>query len=72
MPRFILNQNQQANGDQEIHNKTTGCFRMPAPSNQIDLGEYLSCHGAVLEAKLRYPSAKIDGCAHCCPSCHTS
>lgn len=72
MPRFILNQNQQANGDHEIHNATTGCSHMPALANQIDLGTHATCDGAVLEAKRRYPSAKIDGCAYCCPSCHTS
>lgn len=72
MPRFILNKKQQANGDHDVHNKTTGCSHMPALSNQIDLGEHLSSHSAVLEAKRRYPNARIDGCAYCSPSCHTS
>lgn len=72
MPKFILNQTQQPNGDREVHNATTGCSHMPALSNQVDLGIHATCHGAILEAKRRYPNIKIDGCAYCSPSCHTS
>lgn len=74
MQRFILNKNQQANGDYEVHNRTTGCDWMPAPENQIDLGYHPSCHSAVQDAKQRYPGAAsgINGCAYCAPSCHTS
>lgn len=72
MPQFILNQNQQDSGDYEVHNKTTGCPRMPLPENQIDLGTHPSCHGAVANAKARWPNLKIDGCYYCCNECHTS
>ena len=34
MPRFILNQNQQANGDCEAHNAPNGYSHMPAFPNQ--------------------------------------
>jgi hypothetical protein len=72
MPRFILNQNQQPNGDNEVHNTTTGCHKMPALENQIHLGDYPSCHGAVAHAKAQYRNARINGCVHCCTTCHTT
>ena len=72
MPKFILNQKQQPNGDNEVHNKTTGCNYMPAVENQIDLGEHPSCAGAVTLAKAKYGNARINGCKYCCPACHTT
>lgn len=72
MARFILNSNQQPNGDNEVHNATTGCNWMPESQNQINLGEYTSCHGAVAAAKATYSNARINGCIHCCPACHTT
>lgn len=73
MPTFVLNRKQQPNDDYEVHNKTKGCQWMPNPENQIDLGEHSSCHGAVAEAKRRYPEkTRTNGCATCCPECHTS
>lgn len=29
MSKFIINKNQQTNGDHEVHNLTTGCSFMP-------------------------------------------
>lgn len=72
MPQFIVNQNAQANGDHEVHNKTTGCNYMPNLENQIDLGYHNDCHGAVAEAKRRWPNNRINGCYYCCNACHTS
>lgn len=73
MPRFILNNNQQANGDYEVHNTTKGCDWMPDPQNQIDLGWHADCHKAVAFAKTKYPERyRTNGCIHCCPDCHTS
>lgn len=73
MPKFILNKNQQPNGDYEVHNATTGCSWMPEPSNQIDLGNHLTCHGAVAFAKAQYPEKRrTNGCAYCCKACHTT
>jgi hypothetical protein len=72
MPKFIINANPQSNGDYEVHNATTGCSYMPAPSNQIDLGNHADCFGAVREAKSRYPARRINGCFYCCNPCHTS
>ena len=71
MPQFILNKNQQSNGDYEVHNKTTGCNYLPSVQNQVDLGYHLSCKEAVAYAKSQYPKAKINGCLYCCPTCHT-
>lgn len=72
MAKFILNQNQQSNGDYEVHNRTTGCTYMPKVENQIDLGDHITCHGAVAYARGQWPNAKINGCYYCCNSCHTS
>ena len=72
MPNFIINKNTQSNGDREVHNTTDGCSHMPDSENQISLGYHSSCHGAVAEAKARWPDDKIDGCHYCCNDCHTS
>ncbi len=72
MDKFILNKNQQSNGDFEVHNETKGCSFMPRPENRIDLGYHTTCHQAVASAKAKWPSHKINGCAFCCPACHTS
>jgi hypothetical protein len=72
MDKFIINQNQQSNGDYEVHNSTKGCSYMPNPENQVDLGMHSSCHGAVAQAKNRWPNDKIDGCFYCANECHTS
>lgn len=69
---FILNGNRQANGDYEVHNKSQGCHYMPLANNQIPLGEFPSCREAVAYAKLKYNSARINGCAYCCAPCHTT
>ncbi|WP_275946148.1 hypothetical protein [Vibrio metschnikovii] len=41
MPNYIINKNQQANGDHEIHNTTSGCSFMPNAENQVSLGAHL-------------------------------
>lgn len=72
MSQFIINKNQQANGDYEVHNVTAGCTHMPQPENQIDLGIHMDCHSAVAHARTRWPHARINGCYYCAKSCHTS
>ena len=69
MPRYYVNKNAQANGDHEVH-QTVGCPTPAAVENRLDLGDFASCHGAVIEAKKHYPQS--DGCANCSPDCHTS
>ncbi|MFN3945840.1 MAG: hypothetical protein ACK4K7_13025 [Allosphingosinicella sp.] len=66
MQSYYVNRNQQSNGDHEVHVRSCRYF----PSSAQYLGEFGSCHGAVLEAKRDYPRA--NGCAYCCPACHTS
>ena len=69
MASYYVNKNAQSNGDHEVHT-TTGC---PTPANQenrLPLGDFASCHDAVLEAKKHY--AQSNGCANCSPACHTS
>jgi len=68
MARYYMNENAQSNGDHEVHRE--GCSWMPVPKNQKYLGDFPSCHGAVLKAK-EYDS-KADGCKHCSPDCHIS
>ncbi len=72
MQRFVINKNQQANGDHEVHNATAGCSYMPNPENQVNLGQHSSCHNAVAYAKRQNPNLRINGCFYCCRPCHTS
>lgn len=70
MARYCVNRNAQPNGDHEVHNLDT-CWTPPAPANRIDLGTHSSCVTAVATARARFPGARINGCVHCSPSCHT-
>lgn len=70
MPTFIVNKVAQSNGDYEVHDEasTRGC--LPSTANQVSLGYFASCSGAVDEAKSRgYRSA--NGCYWCANACHT-
>lgn len=49
----------------EVHK--SGCIYMP--SSKTNLGDHADCHSAVRKAKTTYKDA--DGCATCCPACHT-
>ncbi|MBF4624843.1 hypothetical protein [Clavibacter sp. VKM Ac-2872] len=69
MPHYIVNRNAQSNGDHEVHDLAT-CYRLPDPSNRIDLGTHPSCSGAVRTARGFY--SNVNGCAYCASSCHTS
>ena len=72
LDHFIINKNQQNNGDHEVHNKTKGCSYMPNSENQIGLGTHSSCHEAVSTAKSQWNDSRINGCYYCCNDCHTS
>jgi len=67
--RFVLNLNQQSNGDHEVHE--SGCRNFPV-SNYDELGNFYGCLAAGVEAKRKYPYIKINGCRHCAYLCHTS
>lgn len=66
MASYYVNNDSQSNGDHEVH--VTGCVFFP--SDRIYLGEHSSCNAAVTEAKRYY--SQSNGCATCCPACHTS
>jgi hypothetical protein len=68
MPNYYVNSNAQPNsGDHEVHEN--GCTQGADPENQVPLGVFPSCHGAVAKAKLTYSTA--NGCAYCCEACNT-
>ncbi len=69
MAYYVLNHNEQTNGDHEVH--TTTCKNGPT-SNYENLGSFSSCKDAVKKAKDNHPSWKINGCKHCSSDCHTS
>ena len=70
--KYYLNKNRQQNGDYEVH--VQGCAYGALPENQIQLGEFANCAGAVTRAKQQYPDVAnhINGCYFCCQPCHTS
>jgi len=74
MPNYIVNRNAQPNGDNEVHqyprwNCTSPDY--PAVHNQVQLGYFAACSGAVSEAK-RLGYSKANGCFYCANACHTS
>ena len=69
MERYVLNLNQQDNGDYEVHKE--GCFRFPV-TNFEELGNHYNCESAVEKAKNNNTIKKVDGCIHCVPTCHNS
>ena len=68
MAHYCVNKNSQNNGDHEVHK--LGFSWYPAKQNRLSLGDHQSCRTAVTQAKKTYPQS--NGCAHCCPTCHTS
>ncbi|MDO8949528.1 MAG: hypothetical protein Q7V61_03285 [Actinomycetota bacterium] len=69
MASYYVNDRAQANGDHEVHKD--GCMFMPSAGNKRYLGEFTDCAPAVTKAKTIYPGS-TNGCATCCPACHTS
>ena len=68
MASYYVNDNAQADsGDHEVHVRTCPYFHLI--SSKTCLGEYYSCAPAVAKAKTIYRNS--DGCAYCCPACHT-
>jgi hypothetical protein len=65
MARYYVNDRPQTTGEHEVHK--SNCIYLPA--NKTDLGEHDTCHSAVRKAKQIYSNS--DGCATCCPECHT-
>jgi hypothetical protein len=68
MPKYYVNKQAQSNGDHEVHTST--CIYLPSAENRKYLGEFVTCHGAVREAKKHY--SQVDGCYFCSRECHTT
>lgn len=72
MPNYIVNKNAQSNGDNEVHvTPRSSCTspRYPEEHNQVELGFFISCEGAVTEAKNKGYNA--NGCWYCSRPCNT-
>lgn len=65
--KYYVNKNAQANGDHEVH--TSSCSYLPAESNRVYLGEFVTCAPAVTEARKHYTQS--NGCFYCALACHT-
>jgi len=68
MASYYVNDNEQSNGDHEVHVSTCSWFSFI--NSKTYLGEFYTCAPAVTKAKTIY--SQSNGCAYCCPSCHTS
>ncbi len=68
MHRYYVNNNDQPNGDHEVH--ISSCPWLDLTKSTTPLGNHSNCRTAVAEAKKHYK--KSNGCKHCCPSCHTT
>jgi len=68
MPYYLVNKNEQQNGDHEVH-ESNNCNYLPAVQNQLSLGWHANCRDAVTEAKKHYRQS--NGCYWCCNACHT-
>ncbi|MET3879992.1 hypothetical protein [Chitinophaga sp. OAE865] len=65
---YYANNNEQPNGDHEVHVST--CYYFAGMHNRIYLGEFETCQEAIREAKKHHQ--KANGCLTCCSTCHTS
>ena len=72
MSTYCINRNAQTNGDHEVHNLNVGSSCLPAPDNQVPLGQHPDCWSAVDTARRQYPGYRINGCYWCANACHTS
>lgn len=68
--KYYVNKNPQPNLDHEVHKEWCYWLSLIAKEDRIDLWDFDNCKSAVTKAKTYYTYS--DGCAHCCPGCHTS
>lgn len=71
MAYFYVNKNAQSDGYHEVHNDNANCPTPPLLENRVRIGNFETCAEAIAACKNANPSLNIDGCAHCCPECHT-
>lgn len=55
-------------GYHEIHSED--CKFLPLPENRTLIGSSSSCSSALMNAQIKYPDKKFDGCFYCCRECH--
>ena len=67
MPDYYVNTNPQPTGEHEVHQKH--CSHPALDIHKHQLGSFTNCFDAVLAARKIY--GNVDGCAYCCPICHT-
>ncbi|MYB89434.1 MAG: hypothetical protein F4X93_05695 [Proteobacteria bacterium] len=60
-PKYYVDRSEQANGDHEVHRHE--CNRLPTINNRFYLGEFNSCHQAVMAARKHY--RQVNGCYYC-------
>lgn len=65
--KHYVNNHPQPNGDNEVH--VEGCDWLRQARSSTYLGSFARCQEAVEAAQRFYPRA--NGCAFCCPECHT-
>jgi hypothetical protein len=65
MATYYVNNEQQSNGDYEVHVASCSYF----PSNYTSLGDHNGCQTAVAQANRTHSPA--NGCYYCCNACHT-
>jgi hypothetical protein len=64
--KYFVAREAKTNGVHEVHDQT--CRWLPASENRIFLGEHLSCHTAIIEAKRYYK--QVNGCKRCSLACN--
>ena len=67
MAYYRVNNNQQTNGDHEVHKQ--GCTYYAGLTNYQALGDHPDCHSAVNTARKHHK--QVNGCFFCSPLCHT-
>lgn len=55
-------------GYHEVH--TEDCSFLPSVGNRTYIGQFSNCSSAIMNASIRYPGKKFDGCFYCCHECH--
>ena len=68
MALYYVNKNAQSNGDHEVHKE--GCDLLNEVVYKRYLGNFASCHDAVIKAKEYYP--QCNGCFYCSRECYVT
>jgi hypothetical protein len=67
MTSYYVNDHAQSTGEHEVH--AEGCYYLSLTQSKTYLGYFDNCREAVREARKKYTD--VDGCAFCCPDCHS-